>query len=71
MSAKENRTPLGEIAATRIISAWKGNFVGDACIAAAQLGLLQPGNMLTIDRAKQLLKLNFEANKVDGTRLSL
>jgi hypothetical protein len=70
MSAKENRTPMGEIAATQIISKWKGDFVADAWIAAAQLGLLQSGNMLSLDRAKQILKLNFEANKVADTHWS-
>jgi AAA domain len=70
MNGKENRTPMGEIAATRIISGWKGDFVGDACLAATQIGLLQSGNMLTIDRAKQILKLNFGANKVDDIHWS-
>ena len=70
MNAKENRTPLGEIAATRIIANWKGGFVADACIAATQIGLLHSGNMLGYDRAKTILRLNFEANKVDDIHWS-
>jgi hypothetical protein len=56
---------MGEIAATKIIAGWKGDFVADACTAAIQIGLLQSGNMLGIDRAKTLLSLNFDMRKVD------
>jgi hypothetical protein len=60
-----NCRPLGEVAVARINSAWKGNFVADACIAATQIGLLQSGNMLSCERAKNILRLNFEARQVD------
>lgn len=55
---------MGEIAATRIIANWKGDFVADACIAATQIGLLQSGNMLGYDRAINILRLNFDARRV-------
>jgi hypothetical protein len=66
----KSRTTPGEIAATRIISAWKGDFVADACTAATQIGLLNSGNMLGYDRATNILKLNFEANKLDDIHWS-
>jgi AAA domain len=56
----------GEIAATKIVAEWKGKaFVGDACHAATELGLLQSGNWLSHDRAKFNLEFNFGTNKVD------
>jgi hypothetical protein len=61
---------MGEIAATKIISDWKGDFVADACIAATQIGLLQSGNMLGCDRATNILRLNFDARKVDDIHWS-
>jgi len=61
---------MGEIVATRIISDWKGTFIADACVAATQIGLLQSGNMLAIDRAKNILRLNFEAKEIDDIHWS-
>jgi hypothetical protein len=69
-NSTKTKTPMGEIAATRINSAWKGNFVGDACIAATQIGLLQSGNMLGYHRAVNILRLNFEANRLDDIHWS-
>jgi hypothetical protein len=59
-----------EIAATQIISTWKCDFVADACIAATQLGLLHSGNMPGYDRAKNILRLNFDLRKVDDIHWS-
>jgi hypothetical protein len=67
---KMSERSMGEIAATRILSNWKGSFVGDACIAATQLGLLQSGNMLGEDHAKRILKFHFEVHKVDDSHWS-
>jgi hypothetical protein len=71
MNAKsKSTTPDGEIAATSILNNWRGNFVADACIAAMQIGLLQSGNMLGLDRAKNLLRLNFDVRKIDDIHWS-
>jgi hypothetical protein len=73
MNAKaKSRTPDGEIAATGIVNDWKGNFVGDACIAATQIGLLCSGGppMLSYDRAMTILRFHFDFLKVDDIHWS-
>jgi hypothetical protein len=73
MNAKAKfRTPDGEIAATGIVNDWKGNFVGDACIAATQIGLLCSGGppMLSYDRAMTILRFHFDFRKVDDIHWS-
>jgi hypothetical protein len=66
----KSKLPMGEMAARPIISNWKGDFVGDACIAATQMGLLCSGNMLSYDRAMFILRFHFDARKVDDIHWS-
>jgi hypothetical protein len=76
MSTKANTTSpasekaLGERAVDQILLAWKGDFAGDACIAATQIGLLHSGNMLGYDHAKTILKFHFGVRKVDDIHWS-
>jgi hypothetical protein len=64
------RNPDGETAARKILSAWKGDFVADACIAATQIGLLHSGCLLGYDRAKEILLEEFNRRKVDDIHWS-
>jgi hypothetical protein len=64
------RNPMAEIGLIRVLSAWKGDFVADACIAATQIGLLHSGGVLGFDQAKEVLLDGFNSRKVDDVHWS-
>jgi hypothetical protein len=71
-SESEHNHPASEAerVINQILSAWKGSFVADACIAATQIGLLNSGNMIGFDHAKTVLKFHFDARKIDDIHWS-
>lgn len=58
----------GESAARQIVSKWKGTNVLDASAAATEFGLLVAANLLPYDRARKLLRWNFDSRRVDSER---
>jgi hypothetical protein len=55
----------GERAASEVIAKWKGDHVLDACHAATQIGSIHAGDLLKLERAKTIVKLNLGMRKVD------
>src|SRR4051812_7742287 len=60
----------GEVAARRILASWKGEFIGDACFAANQIGLLHSGGKLALGRAKEIIRQAFDARQIDDVNWS-
>jgi hypothetical protein len=71
VATNPKRNPNGEAAARKILANWKGDFVGDACIAATQIGLLHSGYLLGYERAKEILREEFDRRKVDDVNWSV
>jgi hypothetical protein len=65
------KTPIGEVYANEVLSKWTGNHVADAIIAATQLGLIHSGGLLSDERARQILRDEFDARKVDDVNWSI
>jgi RecA-family ATPase len=59
------KTLDGERAASKVISEWTSGYVSDACHAANQIGSIHAGGLLSLERAKNLVELNFGMKKVD------
>jgi hypothetical protein len=59
------KTLDGEKAASKVISEWNTTYVSDACNAANQIGSIHAGGLLSYDRAKNLVEINFDIKKVD------
>ena len=71
-SVASNPKPLpGEAYARKVLSEWNGNHVGDACIAATQLGLIHSGGGFGDERARQILREEFDSRKVDDVNWSV
>jgi hypothetical protein len=62
---------IGETYASKVLSDWKGNHIADACIAAANIGLIHSGGVLSDDRARAILKEGFEDRQVDDVNWSV
>src|ERR1700744_3173918 len=69
-SAEKPKNSIGETCARTVHSGWNGNHIADACIAATQLGLIHSGGVLGYDRAKQILREEFDFRKVDDVNWS-
>jgi hypothetical protein len=69
--ATKPKNSIGETYARKVLSEWKGNHVADACIAATQIGLIHSSSLLGYERAKQLLRQDFNSRKVDDVNWSV
>src|ERR1700689_3237763 len=61
----------GETYARKVLSDWNGNHVADACIAATHLGLIHSGGGFGDERARQILREEFDSRKVDDVNWSI
>jgi hypothetical protein len=61
----------GETYARKVLSDWNGNHVADACIAATHLGLIHSGGGFGDERARQILREEFDSRKVDDVNWSV
>jgi len=61
---------IGETCARKVLSDWQGTHVADACIAATQIGLIHSGGVLGYERAKTILREEFDSRKVDDVNWS-
>src|SRR5882672_10809839 len=65
------KNSIGETYARKVLSNWTGSHVADACIAATQIGLIHSGNLLGYERAKEILRDEFNFRKVDDVNWSV
>jgi hypothetical protein len=76
LKVKENvatkpKNSIGETYARKVLSNWNGTHVADAIIAATQLGLIHSGGVLDDERARQILREEFDSRKVDDVNWSV
>jgi hypothetical protein len=69
--ATKPKNSFGETYARKVVSDWKGSHVADACIAATQIGLIHSGGVLGYERAKAILREEFDIRKVDDVNWSV
>jgi hypothetical protein len=69
--ATKPKNSIGETYARKVLSNWRGNHVADAIIAATQLGLIHSGGVLDDERARQILREEFDSRKVDDVNWSV
>jgi hypothetical protein len=65
------KNTIGETYARKVLSDWNGTHVADACIAATQLGLIHSGGALNDERARTILREEFDSRKVDDVNWSV
>jgi hypothetical protein len=70
-SIAKPKNSVGETYARKVLSDWKGNHVADACIAATQIGLIHSSCLLGYERAKDILRDEFNSRKVDDVNWSV
>jgi hypothetical protein len=71
VSIVKPKNSVGETYARKVLSDWKGNHVADACIAATQIGLIHSSSLLGYERAKDILRDEFNSRKVDDVNWSV
>jgi hypothetical protein len=69
--ASTPKNSIGETYARKVLSAWNGTHVADACMAATQIGLIHSGGVLKYERAKIILREAFDLRKVDDVNWSV
>jgi hypothetical protein len=70
VATKPKNSP-GETFARKVLSDWKGTHVADACIAATQLGLIHSGGGFGDERARQILREEFDSRKINDVNWSV
>jgi hypothetical protein len=70
VATKPKNSP-GETFARNVLSDWKGTHVADACIAATQLGLIHSGGGFGDERARQILREEFDSRKINDVNWSV
>jgi hypothetical protein len=70
IATKPKNSP-GETFARKVLSDWKGTHVADACIAATQLGLIHSGGGFGDERARQILREEFDSRKINDVNWSV
>jgi hypothetical protein len=70
-SAETSRNSLGETYARKVLSDWTGDHIVDANIAAANIGMIHSGGMMSDERARQILREGFDSRKVDDVNWSV
>jgi hypothetical protein len=69
--ATKPKNSIGETYARKVLSNWNGTHVADAIIAATQLGLIHSGGALKDERARQILREEFDSRKTDDVNWSV
>jgi AAA domain len=69
--ATKPKNSIGETYARKVLSDWEGTHVVDACIAATQIGLIHSGGALGDERARQILREEFDSRKIDDVNWSV
>jgi hypothetical protein len=70
-STAKPKNSFGETYARKVLSDWKGTHVADAIIAATQLGLIHSGGALKDERAREILREEFDSRKIDDVNWSV
>lgn len=70
-SADKPKNSIGETFARKVLSDWNGTHVADACIAATQIGLIHSGGGFGDERAREILRKEFDKRKVDDVNWSV
>src|ERR1700730_18045169 len=65
------KNSIGETFARKVLSDWNGTHVADACIAATQIGLIHSGGGFGDERAREILRKEFDKRKVDDVNWSV
>src|SRR6195952_4811281 len=60
----------GETCVRKVLAEWHSSHIADACIAATQIGLIHSGGVLGYERAKTILREEFDSRKVGDVNWS-